>query len=299
MPAPKSEEELLERLNRLSVTRSFTPQVDVRWDAPTTEGEFAALYPVWSLLAGSGLDEGLDEASRATFAKYQQMNLMLFTALLERHAIHALADLYDLDPSQPFSEYVGHFLKEEIYHHMLFMRAIDALLETTPRCEPLPRPGVDRALRWLFRFTSILPSRRLRSTMTFTILRFAEQVTIYAHQAVEQHIPRKESLVAQVWAFHAMDEARHLAFDTMILERNRLPGPLAWIPRVMAAPYCMLLSWMLNSNEVWAARKLGVRVSRRQIPWLMRRTTAPFKRRVFGLMKKTLQGAAPPEGAAA
>src|SRR5262249_35204070 len=36
---------LLERLNRLSLTRSFTPQLDVDWDAVTTDAEFETLYP--------------------------------------------------------------------------------------------------------------------------------------------------------------------------------------------------------------------------------------------------------------
>lgn len=295
-PSPERDARLLERLNRLSLTRSFTPQADVDWSAETTDAELAALYPAWSLLAGTGLDEGLSEADRVTFARYQQMNLMLFTGLLERHAIHALADLYDLDPAQPFSEYVGHFLKEEIYHYTLFNRAVQALRGDR---EPVPTRGIDRMLRLLFGLTRLLPGRRLRSTMTFTILRFAEQVTIYAHQMVAERIPRRESLVAQIWAFHALDEARHLAFDGMILERNRLPRPFAWVPRALAAPYCLLLSLMLNRNEIWAARRLGVRVSAWQLPFLMRRTTAPFKRRVFGLLRQTVLGTAPAERAAA
>src|SRR5262245_5550499 len=120
----------LERLNRLSVTRSFTPQVDIDWNAATTDAEFGSLYSAWSLLAGTGLDDGLDEAKRVTFVKYQQMNLMLFTALLERHAIAALAKLYDMEDGQAFTEYVGHFIKEELYHHMMFLRAVEKIRET-------------------------------------------------------------------------------------------------------------------------------------------------------------------------
>lgn len=288
----QKDEALLERLNRLSVTRSFTPQVDIDWSQETTDAEFAALYPAWSLLAGTGADEALDGAARVTYARYQQMNLMLFTGLLERHAIRALADLYDLDPAEAFSEYVGHFLKEEIYHHMMFTRAVEALRLTTPDGTPIPHQGIDRAVRSLFGFTALLPGRRLRSTMTFTILRFAEQVTMYAHQSVEGCLPRRESLVAQVWSFHARDEARHLAFDGMILERNRLPGLFAWLPTLLAAPYCAVLSLTLNANEIWIARRLGLPLSIFRVPWLMRRTTAPFKRRVFSLLARTLRGEA-------
>src|SRR5687768_5032547 len=115
---------VLERLNQLSITRSFTPQVDIDWHAITTDAEYEALYSAWSLLEGTGVDAALDTGARVKFVKYQQMNLMTFTGLLERYAITTLARVYDLDPSQAFSEYVGHFIKEEIYHTMMFTEAV-------------------------------------------------------------------------------------------------------------------------------------------------------------------------------
>jgi hypothetical protein len=285
------DDQLLERLNRLSVTRSFTPQVDVDWSQETTDEEYASLYEAWSLLQGSGLDASWGPAERVLFVKYQQMNLMSFTGLLERHAIGTLAKLYDLDPAEPFSEYVGHFIKEEIYHHMLFTRAVAQVQASVGDHPPLPVGRIDRLLRAIFAMAGALPGRKLRTTLTFTILRFAEQVTIYAHQMMEQRIPRRESLVCQIWAFHALDESRHLAFDAMILERNRLPRGLGWLPKAVAAPCCVLLSFCLNSNELWVARRLGLKLGVWQLPMLMRRTTAPFKRRVFDLLRKTLASA--------
>jgi hypothetical protein len=288
--ATAPDREVLERLNHLSLTRSFTPQVDVDWQAGTTDAEYESLYASWSLLEGTGADAGLDTAARVTFVKYQQMNLMAFTGLLERHAIASLAQLYDMDPSREFSEYVGHFIKEEIYHYTMFMQAVQQIRSGIPGGPPLPLARIDQTLRWLFRLFDTIPSKKLRSTLTFTILRFAEQVTIYAHQMVQSRIARRESLIRQVWALHALDESRHLAFDQMILERNRLWRPLAWLPRLVAAPCCAVLSLLLNANELWIARQLGARVHVWQLPGLMRRTRAPFKRRVFGLMAKTLRG---------
>jgi predicted metal-dependent hydrolase len=282
--------DLLVRLNRLSVTRSFTPQIDIDWEQTTTDAEYEVLYSAWSLLEGTGVDRELDRAGRVTFVKYQQMNLMAFTGLLERHAISTLAAVYDLDPSHEFSEYLGHFIKEEIYHHMMFTRAVEKIHSSMPGTKPLPVRSLDRTLRRLFRFANAMPGEKLRSTMAFTILRFAEQVTIYAHQMVQSKISRRESLINQIWAFHALDEARHLAFDAMILERNQLWRPLAWIPRALAAPLCVSLSLLLNANEVWIARQLGVPVRLWQLPWLMRRTRAPFKRQVFGLLASTVRG---------
>jgi hypothetical protein len=286
----KMQEEILDRLNRLSLTRSFTPQVDLDWDATTTDAEYESLYSAWSLLEGTGVDAAFHTRARVTFVQYQQMNLMAFTGLLERHAIGALARLYDLDPSHAFSEYVGHFIKEEIYHYTMFTQAVEKIQSSMPGARPLPTRALDRTLRGLFLLMNAVPSQKLRSTLTFTIFRFAEQVTIYAHQMVQSKIPRRDSLINQVWAFHALDEARHLAFDSMILERNRLAWPLAWVPSLLAMPCCVLLSLLLNANEVWIARQLGVRLRLWQLPGLMRRTRAPFKRRVFALLASTLRG---------
>ena len=67
-------------------------------------------------------------------------------------------------------------------------------------------------------------------------------------------------------------------------------------PRVLAVPCCVWLSLLLNANELWVARRLGVPVRLTQLPGLMRRTTAPFKRRVFALLAQTLRrGDASPE----
>lgn len=290
---PIGDEGLLARLNRLSLTRTFTPQSDVDWSAVTTDAEYESLYDGWSLLSGTGLDAGLDAAARATFVKYQQMNLMMFTGLLERHAIAALARLYDLDPSEPFTEYVGHFIKEEVYHHMMFTRAVNLIHSRMPGTKPLPTAAVDRALRWLFRGLNALPGRRLRCTATFTIFRFAEEVSIFAHQAAQAKIARKDSFINQVWAYHALDEARHLKFDDMILERNRLPRVLAWLPPAMAAVLGGGLSLLLNANEVWIGRQVGLPLSQWQLPRLMKTTKAAFKKRVFGLLSKIVFGAAP------
>jgi hypothetical protein len=292
---PDRTEDFLGRLNRLSLTRSFTPQFDIDWGAQTTEEEYESLYPAWGLLVGTGLDHGLDFAGRVKFVKYQQMNLMLITGLLERHAIGALARLYDLDARDDFAEYVGHFIKEEIYHHMMFQRAARLVLATMPGAPALPMGLVDGTLRWLFRVLGIIPSRRLRTSLTFTIFQFAERLTIQAHQMVQARIGRRDSLVNQVWAFHALDEARHVAFDTLILERSRLPWPLTPLPRWLAAPCCVWLSLLLNANEVWAARQLGLPVHLRQLPGLMRRTQAPFKRQVFALLGQAVRGRQPAE----
>lgn len=290
MSTTLDDRDFLQRLNRLSLTRSFTPQTDVDWTAVTTDEEYESLYPVWSLFVGSGLDEHLDPAGRVRFVKYQQMNLMLFTGLLERHGIGELARLYDLDDRGEFAEYVSHFIKEEIYHHELFRRAAGQILATMPGAPPLPTGAMDRSLRLLFGALGLVPWRRLRTTLTFTLFQFAERVTIQAHRMVQERVPRRDGFINQVWAFHTLDEARHVAFDNLVLERNRLPWGLRWLPRAIAAPLGVWLSLLLNANEVWIGRQLGMKARLWMLPRLMRRTRATFKHRVFGLLKAALAG---------
>ena len=286
----------LERLNELSLSHSFTPQIDIDWLQTTTDEEYLALYDAWSLLAGTGKDRDLERSGRIAFAKYQQMNLMLFTGLLERHGIASLSRLYDLDSSQPFAEYVGNFIKEEVYHYTMFTRAVAQIRLSMPERLQPPEWRIDTLMRGMFRFVVWLPGRRLRSHVTFSLFRFAERVTMIADHTARHHIERAESFVRQIWQYHALDEARHLAFDDWVLEQSRLPRPLAWLPAMLIAPMCLLLSLVLNANEIEAARRLGVTVRIWHLPQLMLRTEAPFKRRVFGLLRELTSRSAPAPG---
>ena len=286
--APDFNDAVLERLNGLSLTRSFTPQVDIDWNAATTDAEYEALYSSSSLLEGTGIDTGLDRSGRTRFVQYQQMNLMTFTGLLERHGISALAGLFDLESSDSFAEYLGHFIKEELYHAVMFTRAVQKIQAVIPAGKPLPIRSLDQTLRWLFFCVQLIPSRKIRSNLVFTFFRFAEQVTIYVNQLVQSRISRRDSLIRQVWAFHALEESRHLAFDAMMLKRHRIPWVLAWIPVALAAPCCLLLAFLVNVNEVWIAQEVGIPVHLWHLPGLVRRTKAPFKRRVFALLGNTI-----------
>lgn len=287
---------VLARLNRGSLERTFTPQTDVDWSATTTDEEFAALYPVWSLLQGTGADQAFTRTDRIDFAKYQQMNLMLFTGLFERHAIRELARLHDLSEAEEFQEYVGHFIKEELYHHVLFVRAVRRIHATMGDRPPLPTRRLDGLLRIIFAGLALLPSRRLRAAVTVSLFRFAEQVTMLAHRVARSTIDRRESLVVQVWGYHALDEARHLVFDDLVLQHFGVGPRWRRLPGLLALPLCVVASLALNANELWAARQLGLTIGIWQLPRLMRRTTALFKRRVFGVLGAVMHDpGAPPE----
>ena len=88
----------------------------------------------------------------------------------------------------------------------------------------------------------------------------------------------------KVWELHAIDEARHVAFDDLMMRNARLPGRLGRLPEWLAMPLCIGASLLINFNEIWAARRLGIRVGYYELPALMKNTTAPFKRKVFSTL---------------
>ncbi len=280
----RADTDLLDSLNRDSWRRSFSPALDVDWSETTTPDEYRALYDAWSLLGGTRHEQALDDAGRARFARYQQMNLMLVTALVERHALSNLDALLGESEEPELLEYVAHLIKEETYHYVLFSRAIARILEDDPGLEPLPRRHIDAFLGLSMTLIRWCPFRRVRHALFFRFLRFAEVVTLQAHRFARRAVPRRESLVPRVWALHALDEARHVAFDDLMLRRARLPGPWAGLVERLTFIPCAVASLLLNLNEIWAARRLGVRVGYHELPALVRGTSAPFKRGVFELL---------------
>lgn len=280
---------LLGKLNAGSWERSFSPQQDVAWQqAETTAEELRALYDVWSLLLGTRHEQDLDDTQRVRFAAYQQMNLMLLTATFERFGLPNFQGFFAADDDPQYQEYVAHFIKEETYHNLMFHRTIAKLRAADPELRALPRWHFELFMRSVMLLLRLLPSRRVRHGMTFFFMRFAEEVTLQANTTARRAVPRAESLVPLVWELHALDEARHVAFDDLMMAKARLPGLLGRVPALLTVPVCVGASLLLNLNEIWAARTLGVKVGYLALPSLMSKTTAPFKRRVFGILSDGL-----------
>jgi len=272
---------LLQKLNRRSWSHTFSPDHDIDWDSTTTRQEFRGLYDAWSLLLGSSHEDSLDDDQRVRFAQYQQMNLMLGTALFERYALANLESLYGDDSSPDYQEYVAHLIKEETYHYLLFSRAISRIQAGDSVLRPLPSRHYKIYFSFVFFLLRYVPSRRLRHGMFFFMLHFVEQLTLQANRTTRRIIKRRDSLVLRVWELHAIDEARHVAFDDLMIRKAQISGGLGKIPAWIATPMCLGASLLINLNEIWAARQLGVKVGYFELPKLMKSTTAMFKRKVF------------------
>jgi hypothetical protein len=76
----------------------------------------------------------------------------------------------------------------------------------------------------------------------------------------------------------------------MMLERHQLRAPLSWLATGVTAVCCVILALVANSNEIWAARRLGVKVRLWHLPVLLRSTTAPLKLRIQKCLKEILRG---------
>jgi P-aminobenzoate N-oxygenase AurF len=281
---------LLGKLNQGSWERTFSPQQDVDWSqSTTTKEELGALYDAWSLLRGTGKDDGLQSDARARFAAYQQMNLMQFTAIFERFALPNFDGFFGDDEEPAYHEYVAHLIKEETYHYLLFMRAIAKMRADDASLLAVPKRHIELFMHVVLWCMRLLPSRWLRHGMSFFFLRFAEEITLQANTMAKRTVPRPDSLVPRVWELHALDEARHVAFDDLMMRKARGAGPLAKLPGLLALPVCVCASLLLNLNEIWAARRVGAKVGYHHLPMLMKKTSAPFKRRVFALVKDSVR----------
>lgn len=285
---------LLRKLNRGSWTHTFSPDSDIDWNSTTTQEEYRALYDVWSLLHGTRHEASLDDEQRIRFAKYQQMNLMLGTALFERCALANFESLYGDDTDPEYQEYVSHLIKEETYHYVLFSRAVARVMETDPTLVSLPSRPLKIYLAVVLFLLRCVPSRRMRHGMFFFLLHFVEQITLQANSMTRRTITRGDSLVLKVWQLHAIDESRHVAFDNLMMRNARLPGVFRRVPIWLTIPLCIGASLLINLNEIWAARKLGVRVGYHELPMLMKRTTAPFKRKLFKTLVDDIRKAESP-----
>lgn len=276
---------LLEKLNAGSWAKSFSPEADVSWEkSETSREELRALYDTWSLLLGTRWDAGLSDEQRVRFAAYQQMNLMLLTATFERFGLPNFMGFFGADDDPRYQEYVAHFIKEETYHNLLFHRTIAKMRAADPELQELPRWHLELFMKSVMLLLRLVPWRRVQHGITFFFIRFAEEVTLQASAASRRAVPREGSLVPLVWHLHAVDEARHVAFDDLMLAKARLPGLLRSVPALLAVPVCVAASLLLNLNEIWAARTLGVDIGYTALPTLMKQTTAPFKRKVFGIL---------------
>ena len=280
----------LARLNSGSIERSFVPARDVSWAGCTSREEWLALYQAWSLFPGSRFEAEFTDVTRADFARYQQATLMLTTAMLERFALPMLEDLLQMNQDPEFVEYVGHFIKEETYHYVMFMRAIGKIEAEMPAMPPLPKARTERLLKMTFWVLRLIPGRRFRTALSFTMFHFAEQVSVHAHGVAKDVVPRRESFVPQIWALHAVDEGRHLQFDRLLLEKLALSPRAAALVRFIALPFCAVATLAVHRNEVWAARQLGVSVRLRHLLSLLRAPVSPFKQRVVGLMRDVAHG---------
>lgn len=290
-----TERALLARLNDGSVERSFVPARDVPWDGNTSREEWLALYRAWSLFPGSRFEAEFDDDARVNFARYQQATLMLTTAMLERFGLPMLEDLLQMNGDREFVEYVGHFIKEETYHYVMFMRAVGKIEAEMPDLPPVPKARIERLLKMTFRLLRLVPGRRFRTALSFTMFQFAEQVSVHAYGVSKDVVGRRDSFVPMVWALHAVDEGRHLQFDRLLLEKLALSRVTRAVARLAAVPFCAMATLAVHLNEAWAARTLGGSVRIWHLFGLLRAPVSPFKRRVVKLIRELARSPSIPE----
>ncbi|MGH9079827.1 MAG: AurF N-oxygenase family protein [Acidimicrobiales bacterium] len=228
---------LLERLNRLSVTRHFDAYADVDWDDPEL-----ALDPTdrrWELpssepLAATGW---YGQQSREVRCRLgcelvaSQMKIgLVFENILKRGLLEFAATLPN---GAPEFRYAYHEVIEEAQHSLMFQEFVN-------------RTGFDAAgLRWFERVASrqiVALGRRFPALFFVFVLGGEDPIDYVQRRELRSDAPI-HPLLERIMRIHVTEEARHLSFARHYLKRT-VPGLPRW-RRVQLAVFAPLVLTMM------------------------------------------------------
>ena len=195
------------RLLGSSSRNSYSPELDINWDAPVdSEKRFmpferVSLYgtDLWNELT----DEQRIELSRHELASVASTGLWFEIILIEMLARWA----YDQDPQDPRTQYALTEIGDETRHVLMFAKAIDAL------GVPTYRPA-----RWIRRVAKLYKATA-NGTALFAPVLVAEEIT----DRLQRETMNDEDvnpLVRMVNRIHVVEEARHVRFAREEVQRQ-------------------------------------------------------------------------------
>ncbi|WP_207840530.1 AurF N-oxygenase family protein [Williamsia soli] len=207
MSAP-AREAIATRLLGGSVKRSYSPVVDLDWDAPLEEGKYF-LPPRVCSLYGTDLWNGLTEEQRIEVSRQEMANILSIGIWFENLLNRALLQrLMTEDPASASSHYALTEMGDECRHMVMFGRAIE-------------RSGARP-------YGMSLPERIIMSLLPFgmrgSLLWVAALVGEEIFDALQREMlddPQLQPLVSRLMRIHVTEEARHIGFARDGVVRRR------------------------------------------------------------------------------
>lgn len=242
------------RLLNSSSKNSYSPDLDLDWDAPPAEGLYY-LQPERMTLYGTELWDALSEAQRIELSKHEVVSVariglwfeILLMGMLAQHA-------YNEDPASPHTQYALTEIGDETRHSVMFARWADR----EGGNEYKPRPIVHR-LGKLFRLVAPTGPSMWAGTLV------AEEILdrLQRDAMNKDEIQPMTRMVARI---HVIEEARHVRFAREELARVMAEthwGPYRYFHRVFAAAAGAMIVRSLISPKVYESVGLDAKKARK------------------------------------
>lgn len=188
-----------ERLLNGSVRRSYSPAVDIDWDAPLDPDRYF-LPPELVSLHGTAYWEEMTTEQRIELSRQELANVLSVGIWFENVLNRALLlHLLHEDVTRPHAHYALTEMGDECRHMTMFGRLIDRI-----GARQYGLKGVDRIA------TALLPFA-LRGSLLWVAALVGEEI-FDALQRRMMSDPQLQPLVAQMMRIHVTEEARHIKF---------------------------------------------------------------------------------------
>ena len=195
------------RLLGSSSRNSYSPELDIDWDAPVDADKRFMPFERVSLY-GTELWENLSDEQRIELSRHELASVASTGLWFEIILIEMLARwAYNQDPQDPRTQYALTEIGDETRHVLMFAKAIQALGAPTYR----PATWIRRAAK-LYKATAGGPA-------LFAPVLVAEEIT----DRLQRETMNDESvnpLVRMVNRIHVVEEARHVRFAREEVQRQ-------------------------------------------------------------------------------
>jgi hypothetical protein len=207
MSAP-ARETIAKRLLAGSVKRSYSPIVDLDWDAPLDEDKYF-LPPRVCSLYGTDLWNSLSEEQRIEMSRQEMANILSVGIWFENLLNRALLQrLLSEDPAAAQTHYALTEMGDECRHMVMFGRAIE-------------RSGArPYGLLWWERLIMTLLPFGMRGSLLWVAALVGEEI-FDALQREMLDDPQLQPLISRLMRIHVTEESRHIGFARDAVVRRR------------------------------------------------------------------------------
>jgi hypothetical protein len=249
-----SREKTARRLLGSSAKNSYSPELDIDWDAEPVEGMWH-MQPERMSLYGTELWDSLTQEQQLELSKHEvisvaRVGLWFEILLMGMLAAHA----YNQDPASEHTQYALTEIGDETRHSVMFARWADKY----GGAEYKPHPIVHH-LGKVFRLVAPTGPSMWAATLVAEELLDRLQRDGMADE-------RMQPMSRMVSRIHVIEEARHVRFAREELVRSiesAHQGPVLWFHQIFAAAAAAIIAESIISPKVYASVGLDEKAARR------------------------------------